>query len=1230
MNVHQGVLVKQLEHIFPNEKPYVNARKQANIKYSPNETFYLELDVWFPKRNICFEFQDEYHYSTTWYFHKSTDAIQLKDRSKKENVQQAGIQVIVIPCWWDGTTESLASTIAFYCPEAGPAIPVLPPISLNPPLDFFQVREIPDVGELMSVSFPVDSKFIFQNQWWLGEKYDGIRVCWNPFQRSVYTRLGNQLPILSQITGMLSPSIIIDAELWFGRGLFSQSLTLVSQSPVAVAWQVLRMIAFDAPPKNDDHVPFEVRYYFLLANTSFGNPFVVIAPRFLWNRNIPLNSAVQLIIDHGGEGLILRKFGSLYLHGRSQSLLKLKASYGDMEGIVVGKDKLEVRLQLPNGAEFGVPLESVFVPKLAIGDIVTFSYESQIKKYIPVEPKIFRVRTDLSWSSVVHFFGSSDRSLNGASTVRGITTDTISYWSTKSMRQFLETFAKKYKLDPLHPSTWNKLKHEVLLDKKGKLLVLKFNDYVNAIQFLFPEIKFEGNSSLAPLWHNVENRRSFFEKYARKKRFDPLNPENWYLQSERKLFSVKGTKQILKYHGGSISQALSDLFPEIGLEPVSSQDWSEIAKRNVASLRGTTQMVKPPETPAIIPLKDLDWSNSANRRAFFEDYAKTNDFDPLNAENWYMQTERKIMAVPGINHVIKHHSGSITQALAELFPEIGIEPMSQEEWSEVLKKNVASFRGTTQAITIPAAPGNESRPKGYTAWNYPRYRRRFFENYAKKKGFDPLKPNNWNNQLKRDIMAVKGASQIIQYHENSIVQALCDLFPEIGLKKIAKKSSTRWTLPQSRRKFFEKYAKERGFDPLQADNWYLQSKSNILATEDAKQVIAHHNNNYKQALADLFPEIDLQPELWNTWHKPEYRRSFLEKFAREHGFDPLRASEWYSQSSSQILSSKAMSQMLIYHEDNIAKALFELFPEIGFPPSFPEYNLDVQRRVFFEKYAKENGFNVLDAEKWYLHSRSKIGSVKDLRQVLFFHKNSISRALVDLFPDIAFDKSKFLSSPWSNPDNRRNFFERYASENNFDPLVPLNWYLQSKRNILAAKGATQVLSFHGKNIAKALSDLFPEMSLSPKKFNASSIWQEPSNRKAFFLNYAKAHNFDPLLPENWYQQLKAHIMSEKGAYAVSCYHNNSISKALVDLFPSLDFDRSQLWSPWQEASNRRFFFENYALQNGFDPLVPKNWYLQSREKIRAAKGARQVLYYHNNNISHALVSLFPELRFTQL
>jgi hypothetical protein len=33
---------------------------------------------------------------------------------------------------------------------------------------------------------------------------------------------------------------------------------------------------------------------------------------------------------------------------------------------------------------------------------------------------------------------------------------------------------------------------------------------------------------------------------------------------------------------------------------------------------------------------------------------------------------------------------------------------------------------------------------------------------------------------------------------------------------------------------------------------------------------------------------------------------------------------------------------------------------------------------------------------------------------------------------------------------------------------------------------------------------------------------------------------------------------------------------------------------WHEPDARRKFFESYAKQKGFDPLIPENWYKQSR------------------------------------
>lgn len=49
---------------------------------------------------------------------------------------------------------------------------------------------IPDVGELMYASFPTSpiNELLASNEspWWIGEKYDGIRSCWNAAKKKLY------------------------------------------------------------------------------------------------------------------------------------------------------------------------------------------------------------------------------------------------------------------------------------------------------------------------------------------------------------------------------------------------------------------------------------------------------------------------------------------------------------------------------------------------------------------------------------------------------------------------------------------------------------------------------------------------------------------------------------------------------------------------------------------------------------------------------------------------------------------------------------------------------------------------------------------------------------------------------------------------------------------------------------------------------------------------------------
>jgi hypothetical protein len=41
----------------------------------------------------------------------------------------------------------------------------------------------------------------------------------------------------------------------------------------------------------------------------------------------------------------------------------------------------------------------------------------------------------------------------------------------------------------------------------------------------------------------------------------------------------------------------------------------------------------------------------------------------------------------------------------------------------------------------------------------------------------------------------------------------------------------------------------------------------------------------------------------------------------------------------------------------------------------------------------------------------------------------------------------------------------------------------------------------------------------------AGIWQDTSRRRKLFENYAKANDFDPLIPENWYLQPLKRIMA---------------------------------------------------------------------------------------------------------
>jgi hypothetical protein len=167
-----------------------------------------------------------------------------------------------------------------------------------------------------------------------------------------------------------------------------------------------------------------------------------------------------------------------------------------------------------------VPTQDVHIPTPSIGAVVTFSYESHSRRDEVVNPKIFRIREDVSWEEVVENYATERKLPTGLEffflffpppsspfVIKLKLGPTLLYDTIKRMRLFLEKFAKKRNLDPLLPATWYKIPYKDLKHSRvmffvffpsnyfiltvlqgGRKILLKFKGHFPALKFLFPDI----------------------------------------------------------------------------------------------------------------------------------------------------------------------------------------------------------------------------------------------------------------------------------------------------------------------------------------------------------------------------------------------------------------------------------------------------------------------------------------------------------------------------------------------------------------------------------------------------------------------------------------------------------------------------------------------------------------------------------------------------------------------
>jgi DNA ligase 1 len=169
------------------------------------------------------------------------------------------------------------------------------------------------------------------SDYWISEKYDGLRAYWDG--QTLWTRGGERIQSPGWFTAGWPP-VPLDGELWVGRGAFERATSTVrQQTPDDAAWRKLRFMVFDMPAHGG---PFTDRLGALQKSVAhIQQAWVVAVEQTRATSHAALMRHMRQTVAAGGEGLMLHRGASLYTASRSDDLLKVKP-HEDAEARVLG------------------------------------------------------------------------------------------------------------------------------------------------------------------------------------------------------------------------------------------------------------------------------------------------------------------------------------------------------------------------------------------------------------------------------------------------------------------------------------------------------------------------------------------------------------------------------------------------------------------------------------------------------------------------------------------------------------------------------------------------------------------------------------------------------------------------------------------------------------------------------------------------------------------------------
>jgi len=239
------------------------------------------------------------------------------------------------------------------------------------------------------------------SQYWVSEKFDGVRALWDGKQ--FISRGGNIYHAPDWFIADF-PEERLDGELWISRQSFELLVSTVrDRLPDNEAWRKVKFMVFDMPDIAENFDERLRQLNEIIHSTQV--PWLKVVEQIKLKDHKVLMKYLNTITQLGAEGLMLHKGSSLYRGKRSGDLLKVKP-YEDAEAVVIGhisgKGKYTnmlgaITVELKNGDTFKIgtgfsDAERSDPPK--IGSVITYQFRGKTKNGIPRFASFLRVRVD--------------------------------------------------------------------------------------------------------------------------------------------------------------------------------------------------------------------------------------------------------------------------------------------------------------------------------------------------------------------------------------------------------------------------------------------------------------------------------------------------------------------------------------------------------------------------------------------------------------------------------------------------------------------------------------------------------------------------------------------------------------------------------------------------------------------------------------------------------------------